>query len=344
MHTPIIKRTINKTEYHAMIEHANTPFERTIVNNFSFYKTTHLSELGIREIRLENHTRSNFPDCYEMKVVLNFNVFTGGNRFESYDCKNFTADNIPFLLDGCLEFLIPAYKRGSPWHYEKIEYSKDLYTNAHSILNNILNKTNYVDARKKLNFRTYKSGIEFYSFEANGRTTFRLHIYRKLLEQLDKKYNLASDEYLMIENLYHIEAQIFSTRISALSSQMGISNGSIEDFSLPFIEDNIIKGYIVSIYGEQPYRKRQDVISIINASDSLTAYKKKQLIHILDQINQSSLLSARNKYKGNERLFDSCIRIIRELGINLIYIPYNSTVDYFPSLTEIIFNQGGFYL
>jgi len=341
MHTPIIKRSIEKSEYHAMIEDSNTPFNRTIVNNFSFYKTTHLSELGIREIRLENHTRLNFPDCYEMKIVLNFNVFLGGNRFESYDCNNFSSDNMTSLLDGCLEFLIPNYKRGSPWHYEKIEYSKDLYTDAHTIMQNILNKTNYVDGRKKLNFKSYKSGIEFYSLESNGRTTFRLHIYRKLLEQQDKNYTLSSSEYLLIENMYHVEAQIFSSRISALSSQMGVSNGSIEDFSLPFIEDTIIKNHIASIYGKQPYRKRQDVIAIINASNNLTAYKKKQLIHILDQINQSSLLSARNKYKGKERLFDSCIRTIRDLGINLIYIPYDSTENLFPALTELIFNSGG---
>ncbi|WP_296561013.1 hypothetical protein [uncultured Acetobacterium sp.] len=338
MHCNIIRKSISKKEYHSMIETHDTAFSRTVKNGFSYYNATNLYTLGLREIRLENHTR--FQDDYRMKIVINFNVFHQGDDFFSYNIENFVYDNFLSLLESTLEGFISNYHRGCPWFFEKVEYSRDYFTENHNEINNIMTKCNYINGKRKLEFHAYESGIEFCSYEKTDqsrRPTFRFHFYRKKTEQLDKKNHLTDAQIMNIENMYRIEAQLFKGRIDDLSRQLGVSRGSIEDFTNSVLEDNYLKKYIIEIYGINPHRKRKANVEIIKNSCE-SSYSKRQLIHILDQINQSSIHSARNKYKGaQKKLFDSNLKKIINLGINPINLTSQSPLAIMPPLVEQIF-------
>lgn len=334
MHTNVIEKKISKQEYHAMIENRDSPFKKIIKKEFCYYGTECLYCLGLREIRVINLTAGNFPDCYVMEISINMSVFYGGKEYESFQCTGFDYQEFKKKLEQMLDSAIPSYSNVGDWRLKKIEYSKDLYLDRHTCVEKVLKTMNYIDGRKRMKFKIYKSGIEFAYYNKEEKAVIRFHFYRKIIEAVDKAGNgkanpLTAEDFKRMENLYRVELQIFSRRIYDLSVSMGIPQGSIEAFTDEQLEETFLMEILSQVYGKQPFRTRSQVVEIIENSKE-TLYIKKRMISVLDDINSLGYQEARKKCRGRRKdSFDILIKKIRGMGINLAYLPNEETEELF---------------
>lgn len=293
-----------------------------------------LYDRGFRKIEVCKRMVQWLPEPrYFISIFINAAKIIHDDDLHSFNPDNYPVDALLKIIERMLTDSISGYIPEGKWRYTKIEYSKDLKTD-HRIMFNIIRKCDYISGRKKMQFVSYKSGIEFRASKANGQLTNALHVYHKLTERESKGYILSPEDKTACD-FFRVELILYRDCISDRSRTYGFPLGNIEDFMDSFIEAHELKSIITQIYGTGSYFKRKNVIQIINTNVKSVSMQRK-LVSILDKINRTSINTVRRECvnAGNADTLKKYLDIIANLGIAPIYLPYDYPMSKMPSLVE----------
>lgn len=339
MHACIIETAITEREFLSVVHSEPCGIRNRSPTTECFY-IGKLHTSGLRNIiykknhySIEGVSKSD----WSITILINFQAFLLSDNLHSYDPTSFNSSEIINQLEQTLSSTIRGYiPVEHAWRFTKIEYSKDFYIDK-AFMNHILRTCDYLDSRKKMEFITYSSGIEFCSKLKNGQKTAAFHIYYKQQEKLRKGYSLTPDE-MSDWNFFRIESILYRDSIGDYSRENGFPLGDLDCFANSYMEDQELIKMLNAIYGESTYRKRKDAVNIIKQGISSVSMQNK-LISLLDKINRTSISAVRNEFKSRNRLqiYNSYVARLNNLDINLAYLPYNYPVSTLPALTKQIF-------
>lgn len=291
---------------------------------------------GFRKIEFTKRIVKGLPTSrYFITIFINFEKLIHDDDIHSFNPDDYDASTLISIVEHLLSNFVNGYTADDIgiWRFVKIEYSKDLYINDR-VMFNIIRKSDYISGRRKLQFVSYKSGIEFEANKATGQRTNALHVYHKLTERESKGYILSPEDKTACD-FFRVELILYRDCISDRSRTYGFPLGNIEDFMDSFIEAHELKSIITQIYGTGSYFKRKNVIQIINTNIKSISMQRK-LISFLDKINRTSINTIRQEYvtKGKTNTFKKYMDIIGNLGFSPIYLPYDYPITKMPSLAE----------
>lgn len=342
MHACIIETAITEREYLSVVHSEPNGIKNRSPTTECFY-ISKLHNLGLRNIiykkshyTIEGVATSNW--C--ITIFINFQSFLLSDDLHSYNPITFNSTDFENALENCLSSNIKGYlPEKHSWRFTKLEYSKDFYID-NAFMKHILKICNYLDYRKKMQFSTYPSGIEFCAKLKNGQKTSAFHIYYKLEEQLHKGYPLTVAE-MDRRNFFRIESIHYRDSIGDLSRENGFPLGDLDCFANPYMENRELSQMLNSIYGKSTYRKRKDAVNIIRHNISSVSMQNK-LINLLDKINRKTIKEVRDEFKQQNRLqiYNGHIAKLEHMNINLVYLPYDYPVSSLPPLSKQIFQEG----
>lgn len=291
---------------------------------------------GFRKIEFTKKIVKGLPTpSHFVTIFINFEKVIHDDDIHSFNPDDYDTGTLISIVEHLLSNFVNGYTVDDIgiWRFVKIEYSKDLYINDR-VMFNIIRKSDYISGRRKMQFVSYVSGIEFKSSKAIEQLTSALHIYRKITEREHKGYMLSAKDKATCD-FFRIEFILYRDCISDRSRTYGFPLGDIECFMDSFIEAHELKSILTQIYGTGAYSRRKNIVQTIDANVKSVSMQRK-LIRLLDKINRTSINTVRQEYvtKGKTDTFKKYMDIIGNLGFSPIYLPYDYPINKMPSLVE----------
>lgn len=326
------KEILEQTYINILLQETSTRISRTSAKQIA--SINKLFHRGFRKIEIIERRIKGLPrPQHFISIFINAEKILQDDDIHSFNPSRYDVGTLISIIEHLLTGSINGYTADGAgiWRYTKIEYSRDFFVGSR-LMFNIIRKSDYINGRKKMQFVSHKSGIEFRATKANGQITNALHIYHKLTERESKGHTLSPEEKAVCD-FFRVEFILYRGCISDRSRTYGFPLGDVESFTDSFIEAHELKSILTQIYGTGAYFKRKNIIQAINVNIKSISMQRK-LISFLDKINRTSINTVRQEYvtKGKADTFKKYMDIIGNLGFSPIYLPYDYPINKMPSL------------
>ena len=340
-HTVSLYHQVSKKQYQEIREYLyDTCTTKIYPTDMPKHFTTNVTTLEYKEYGISKLilTETNSPTTYYNAVKID--IFNPSKLLGKEDHSALTEESDIMGINDRFTQLVQAIHPDLPeflnWKLDRLDYSTNVRTSNVPLYIELLQRSDqpskyYKPPKSASGKREQRDNSLYLSTKS-----FSLNFYNKQGEVIDRGQD--PKHIADAKDILRIEVQCNRAKLNSLKQKYTthITTTEVRQFITTDLAREVLLNYYDQTIGSGDYYTLDEAKKIIEAQSDITDSKKLKLVGHIEKINKYKNLWEAKQAFGNNPLFNTYLKQIRELGINPVIIPRRKGISSLPNLREAL--------